>query len=279
MCGRYAASADPDALVEDFEIELDATLERSRSLLKSPQQPPAGTPDHNMAPSKQAPAVLCRAVRPTSDSAAEPIRQLRLLTWGLVPSWSTKPGGAARMINARAETLLDTPAYRKAAANRRCLLPAQGWFEWQSSPVAQDPRGRPRTQPFFISRQDGATVAMAGLYEFWRDQAIPQEDPTAWVVSFAVVTTDAEPGLDRIHDRQPMVLERDRWHDWLDPSLTAPAAVSELLSPTGPGRFQAWPVSRAVNSPRHNGPELLRPLPTSELVGVLDPSTGEVLGG
>src|SRR5690606_3530839 len=144
MCGRYAASADPDELIEAFEVEVDATAERSRSLLVKPQDPPPGAPDYNMAPSKQAPVVLQRRPKGTEDEAAPPVRQLRLLSWGLVPSWAKDPSVGVRMINARAESVLEKPAFAKAALRRRCLVPARGWYEWQASPVATDPKGKPR---------------------------------------------------------------------------------------------------------------------------------------
>jgi putative SOS response-associated peptidase YedK len=277
MCGRYAASAHPDELVEIFEVEVNGTAEPSRSILVNPQDPPPGTPDYNMAPSKQALVVLERAGRDPDDDAVR--RQLRLLTWGLVPSWATDPRTGVRMTNARAESLMDKPAYRRAATSRRCLVPAAGWYEWQASPVATDARGKPRKQPFFVSRADGDVLAMAGLYEFWKDPAYAPDDPSAWLVTYTIVTTSAEPGLDRLHDRQPVVLDRDRWDAWLDPTVTDPDTVTGLLAPPGTARFDAWPVSRAVNTTAHNGPALLAPLPTEELVGVVDPATGEVIGG
>lgn len=279
MCGRYAATANPDELVEAYDVELDATAERSRSVLKSPQQPPPGEPDTNVAPSKQAPVVLTRAPRDGGEGAA-PVRQLRFLTWGLVPSWAKDPSVGARMTNARAETVLDKPAFARAAARRRCLVPITGWYEWQRSPVATDARGRPRKQPFFVTRADDAPLALAGLYEFWKAPDGPAGDPSSWIVSYTVITTAAEPGLDRIHDRQPVALEPAAWADWLDPGLTSPDEVRALLDASHvPGRFRAWPVSTAVNSSRSNGPELLEPLPSDQLVGVVDPATGEVLGG
>ena len=276
MCGRYAATANPDDLIEEFEIDADRTDDPTRSLLKSPQDPPAGTPDHNMAPTKQAPVVLTRAPK---EEPGDPLRQLRLLSWGLVPSWAKDTKVGLRMTNARAETLLDKSSFAKAAAVRRCLVPAEGWYEWQVSPVAKDPKGKPRKQPFFIHRGDGDLVAFAGLYEFWRDRSVPDDDPDAWLVSFTIVTTAAEPGMDRIHDRQPLVLERGDHERWLDPNLTDPDGIRDLLAFTQPGRFAAHPISTAVNATRNNGPELLAPLPREELVGVVDPETGEVLGG
>ncbi|MFJ6131776.1 SOS response-associated peptidase [Janibacter terrae] len=277
MCGRYAATAGPDDLVEEFEIDVDRTGDPARSLLKSPQDPPPGRPDHNMAPTKQAPVVLTRA---SKDEPGDPLRQLRLLTWGLVPSWAKETKVGLRMTNARAETVLEKSSFAKAAASRRCLVPAAGWYEWQVSPVATDEKGKPRKQPFFVHRGDGADLAFAGLYEFWRDRAVADnDDPDAWLTTFTIITTAADPGMDRIHDRQPLVLEPRDWARWLDPTLTDLAEVGEMLAFAQPGRFAAYPISTAVNATRNNGPGLLTPLPESELVGVVDPETGEIHGG
>ncbi|KYH45893.1 SOS response-associated peptidase [Branchiibius sp. NY16-3462-2] len=271
MCGRYAASFHPEDLVERMEIEADRSREHTRSVLSRPQEPPVGAPDYNMAPTKEAPVVLTRNV----DDA--PVRQLRMLTWGLVPAWAKDTKTAYRMINARAETLFDKGAYAKAASARRCLVPATGWYEWQASPTQTDAKGKPRKQPFFTRRADEDLLAFAGLYEFWRDRALPDDDPDAWLVSFTIITTAAEPGLDRIHDRQPVVLDRGDWATWLDPELTDPDDVRRVLTSQPTGRFEAWPVSTAVSSSRSNGPGLIEPVPRSELHGVVDPQTGEIL--
>jgi putative SOS response-associated peptidase YedK len=276
MCGRYASSSRPEDLVEEFEVDEDRTGEVARSILVTPQNPPAGQPDFNMAPTKQAPVVLTRAVRGDADAA--PVRQLRLLTWGLVPSWSKEVKLGLRMTNARSESLLDTSSFARAAAARRCLVPADGWYEWQLSPTAVDGRGKPRKQPFFIQRSDGAPLAMAGLYEFWRDTSRAEDDPDAWLTTYAIITTAAEPGLDRIHDRQPLVLERADWFDWLDPTQKELSAVKTHLEFSQPGRFDAYPVGTAVNSTRNNGELLLLPLARADLVGVVDPTTGEIIG-
>jgi putative SOS response-associated peptidase YedK len=276
MCGRYASSSRPEDLVEEYDVDEDRTGEPARSILAAPQNPPAGQPDFNVAPTKAAPVVLTRA--PRGDADAEPTRQLRLLTWGLVPSWSRDVKVGLRMTNARAESLLDKPSFARAAAARRCLVPADGWYEWQVSPTAVDSRGKPRKQPFFIHRADGAPLAMAGLYEFWRDQSLAEDEPEAWLATYCVITTSAEPGLDRIHDRQPLVLERDDWDDWLDPAESDLSRVRAHLEFSGPGRFDAYPVATAVNSSRNNGAQLLLPLGRADLVGVVDPTTGEVIG-
>ncbi len=262
MCGRYAATAHPDELVEELEVEDDETggLEQ----------------DWNLAPTKEAPVVLERA--PREDRDAAPVRQLRRLVWGLVPSWSKDRSSGARMINARADSVLTKPAFKRAAGVRRALVPADGWYEWQQSPHATDEKGKPRKQPFLMTRRDGDRVAFAGLYEFWKDPAAEPDAADAWLTTFTIVTTAAEPGLDRIHDRMPVVLERGAWDTWLDPALTDLSAVGDLLVPPAAGRFVCVPVSTAVNSARNNGPELVEPLPVDALVGVVDPLTGELLG-
>jgi len=276
MCGRYASSSRPEDLIEEFEVDEDRTGESARSILVTPQSPPAGQPDFNMAPTKQALVVLTRAVR--GDADAEPTRQLRLLTWGLVPSWSKDVKVGLRMINARSESLLDKSSFARAAASRRCLVPADGWYEWQVSPTAIDAKGKPRRQPFYVHRSDGGPLAMAGLYEFWRDRSLAEDDPDAWLTTYAIITCAAEPGLDRIHDRQPLVLERDVWVDWLDPKQTELSSVKAHLEFSEPGRFDAYPVGTAVNSSRNNGEQLLLPVERSDLVGAVDPTTGEIIG-
>ena len=183
------------------------------------------------------------------------------------------------MINARAESVLTSRAYAAAARSRRCLVPAHGWYEWQVSPVARDERGKPRKQPFFIRDGEHDVIAFAGLYEFWRDPDVPDTgDPDAWLTTFTIITTGAQPGLNRIHDRQPMVLPPARWAQWLDPEVRGPDEVGALLRPGPAGRFRAYPVSRAVNSVRSNGPHLLDPVPGEDLHGVVDPETGEIIG-
>ncbi len=283
MCGRYASSSDPDGLIEAFTVDRDASGDPTRSLLVSPQHPPPGKPDYNVAPNKAAPVVLERNVEQADLAGPHPTgqpvqRQLRLLTWGLVPSWSKDSRGGVRMINARAETLLSKGAFARAARSRRCLVPATGWYEWQVSPTARTAAGKPRKQAFFATRSDDDPLAFAGLYELWKDPAPPADAATAWLATFTIITTAAEPGLDRIHDRQPVVLDASRWDAWLDPARTDPAEVESLLHAPSAGRFCAWPVSPAVNNVANNSPALMEPLADSELVGVIDPRTGEIIG-
>jgi len=212
---------------------------------------------YNVAPTDEVYAVLERPAR--EDRPQQ--RQLRAVRWGLVPSWAKDPAIGSRMINARMETVAEKPAFRKAFASRRCLVPADGYFEWYET-AQTGPKGKPVKQPFFIRPRDGGVLAMAGLYEIWRDRSIEDGDaPGAWRWTCTVITTSAQDDLGRIHDRMPLMVERDRWEDWLDP--THPGAL-DLLEPAAPGRLEAYPVSTLVSNVRNNGPELIAPLPLEE---------------
>ncbi len=247
MCGRYASSRRPEDLVEKFEIDKVEVKE-------------ALAPDYNVAPTKPVYAVLQRPGR-KDDPTAAPERQLRVLSWGLVPFWAKDPSIGNKMINARMETVHEKPAYRKAFASRRCLLPADGYFEWY--PTEQLTKaGKPLKQPFFIHPADGGVMAMAGLYEIWRDPTRDEDDPERFRWTCTVLTTTAEDAVGHIHDRMPLLVEPERYAAWLDPEPADPDALRELLVPAAPGRLEAYPVSTAVNSVRNNGPELVEPLAT-----------------
>ncbi|MEU6138466.1 SOS response-associated peptidase [Nocardioides sp. NPDC047086] len=257
MCGRYASSRQPDELAEEFEID---ELRLQEPLTES----------YNVAPTDDVYAVL---ERPPNTSPRAPLRQgeedtsserqLRSVRWGLVPSWAKDVKIGNRMINARMETVGDKPAYRRAFAKRRCLLPADGYFEWYAT-EAKDAKGKPRKQPYFITPKDGGVLAMAGLYELWPDPAKAEDDPGRWLWSCTVITTEAEDSLGRIHDRMPLMVERERWDQWLDP--TRPGDL-DLLTPAAPGRLEAYPVSTLVSNVRNNGRELVEPLPIEEAWG------------
>ncbi|RMI44015.1 SOS response-associated peptidase [Streptomyces triticirhizae] len=269
MCGRYAASRRPEDLAGLFDVAL-----------VDPGEPlPA---DWNVAPTKEVYAVL---ERPVKERGPEPVRQLRKLRWGLVPSWAKSPEGGARMINARAETVHEKPSYRRPFAARRCLLPADGYYEWVTGDAerAEEEKGkrkRPRKQPYFVTPVDGSVMALAGLYEFWRDTTLPDDHPSAWWATCTVVTTEAEvtplPGraeadegprtLADIHPRMPLALPPDRWDAWLDPARREPEAIRPLLAPPPAGTFRAYPVSTGVSNVRNNGPELVAELPSPEEV-------------
>jgi putative SOS response-associated peptidase YedK len=166
------------------------------------------------------------------------------------------------MINARMETVAEKPAYKRAFAKRRCLLPADGYFEWYPTDE-KTKAGKPRKQPFFIHPDDGGVLAMAGLYEIWRDPTKAEDDPDRFRWTCTVITTNAEDAVGHIHDRMPLMVERDRWSAWLDPRSPRDHLL-ELLVPAAPGRLEAYPVSTLVSNVRNNGPELLEPLPLEE---------------
>lgn len=221
-------------------------------------------PDYNVAPTKEVYAVVERP--PSQDSPEPPRRQLRTLRWGLIPSWAKDPSIGSRMINARMETVAEKPAYRRAFAARRCLLPADGYFEWYATDQLTA-RGKPVKQPFFIRPKDHGILAMAGLYEIWRDPTRLDDDPERFRWTCTVLTTEAEDPLGRIHDRMPLMVEPDRWERWLDPRLSARDDLLGLLVPAAPGRLEAYPVSPLVSNVRNNGPELVAALPLEEASG------------
>jgi putative SOS response-associated peptidase YedK len=246
MCGRYASSRKPEDLVEEFEIRTSKVDE-------------ALAPDYNVAPTKPVYAVMERSPSSRDDPDPEPPeRQLRVLTWGLVPSWAKDPAIGNRMINARMETVAEKPAFKKAFARRRALLPADGYFEWYG-----EQKGK--KQPFFITPSDGGVLAMAGLYELWRDRSVAEDSDTLdadpWLWTVTVLTTTATDDLGRIHDRMPLLVERERYAEWLDPAIDEPDRLRELLVPAAPGRLTAYPVATTVNNVRNNGPELVEPVP------------------
>ncbi|MBP0459960.1 SOS response-associated peptidase [Streptomyces montanisoli] len=280
MCGRYAASRRPEDLAGVFGIER-----------WDPEE--ALAPDWNVAPTKEVYAVLDRV--PKEEPAAGPVRQLRTLKWGLVPSWSKTPEGGARMINARAETVHEKSSYRRPFAARRCILPADGYYEWMTGAderrLEEKGRGkRPRKQPYFVTPVDGSVMALAGLYEFWRDKTLPDDHPRAWWVTCTVITTEAETApfadadarsdagadarsdaggqgprsLSDIHPRMPLMLTPDRWDAWLDPARTDVDALRPLLEPPPAGLLRAFPVATSVSDVRNNGPELVTELEAPE---------------
>ena len=181
-----------------------------------------------------------------------------MVKWGLVPSWAKDASIGNRMINARMETVAEKPAYKRALAVRRCLLPADGYFEWYPRPTKKTTSGQATKQPFFIRPKDGGPLAMAGLYEIWRDPTKDEDADDRFLWTCTVITTDAEDDVGKIHDRMPLMVERDRWAAWLDPR-TDKDSVLDLLVPAAPGRLEAYPVSTMVNAVKNNGPELLEP--------------------
>lgn len=218
MCGRYASSRSPDDLALYFEVE----------------EPPEEVlpPTWNVAPTDPV-----YAVRRSGDR-----RLLTVLRWGLVPSWSKDPKVGTRYLNARQETLAEKPAFRAAYAKRRCLLPADGYYEWKPEAAGK--------QPYFLATHDRTPLAMAGLFEHWKSEA------GTWLSTCTVITTSAPDDLGEIHDRTPLLVPRESWSVWLDPSVADPG---DLLVPGTAGVLDAWPVSKDVGNVRNDGAYLVEP--------------------
>lgn len=236
MCGRYASARKAEDLAESFGIR----PERVAGSLD---------PDYNVAPTKPVLAIVARHPR---DEQGRPDpnrveRTIRVMRWGLVPTWSQDRNVGVKMINARSETAAVKPAYRDSMARRRCILPADGWFEWKRDGGAKE--------PYYVTNPDDSSLAMAGLWTAWRD---PDQPESPWLVTCAVLTTDAFGPLAEIHERMPLVLPRSSFEQWLAPDKGSDD-VADLLRPSEEivSRFELRPVSTAVNSIRNNGPELL----------------------
>jgi len=225
MCGRFVQASSPELLVERFGVDEPAA--------------PVHEPSYNVAPRASVYAVRDRAEEQGRR------RYLSELRWGLIPSWAKDPKVGDRMINARAESLADKPAYERAFRRHRCLVPAEGFYEWQ--------RRGGRKQPMFIHRRDGEPMAFAGLWAAWR----PDDATDDWVRSCTIVTTGANGTVAPLHDRMPVVLEERDWDRWLDPDAPELDALVRLLRPAPDDLLVAYPVGTAVNSADNDGPHLV----------------------
>jgi putative SOS response-associated peptidase YedK len=257
MCGRYASFRDAQDLADDLAV---ADVADDVRLLP---------PSWNVAPTDSVRIVVERPRRIDGKNIGDITRSMRLARWGLVPSWAKDPSVGARMINARSETLLDKPAFAKPLGARRCLLPADGYFEWRKLPLPDDAPARAKVpkQAYWIHPDDGDVAALAGLYEFWRDRTKADDDPDRWLVSATVVTTAASTDLEHIHDRMPVVLPRGAWDAWLDPAVGGEEAAAIVAGPQV--AMSTLPVGAAVGSVRNNRPSLIERDPEPQ-----DPDTG-----
>jgi putative SOS response-associated peptidase YedK len=219
MCGRYAFFSPAEAVKRIFALDDVPELE----------------PRYNIAPTQSVPAVRM---------GEEGARAFAMLHWGLVPKWAKERAIGNRMINARSETLAEKPSFREAFKKRRCLVLADGWYEWQVAAGGK--------QPWFIRRKDSRPFAFAGLWERWKDPAVGST-----LESCTIVTTDAAESIKKIHERMPVVLEESDWDRWMDTAFSDTETLSELLKPGDPKTFEAWPVSREVNAPKNQGPALI----------------------
>jgi putative SOS response-associated peptidase YedK len=234
MCGRYTSTSSVSDLAQIFDVEE----------VRAEPLPPR----YNVAPTDPVYAVAISKVK-------EPHRALGLFRWGLVPSWAKDPSVGSRLINARAEGIETKPAYRAAVARRRCLIPADAFYEWQRR-TGRD--GRPAGKlPYAIQLKNGQPMAFAGLWEVWRDPEDPDAEPLR---TCTIVTTAANELMAPIHNRMPVVLAPEDWATWLDPE-TDPHTVTGLLVPAPSAWFEAYPISTLVNKVSNDGPELLDPIP------------------
>lgn len=220
MCGRFAIFSPVQQLIAAF------------GLSAAPDELP---PRYNAAPGQRLPVVVA--------SGAE--RRCGLMRWGLVPSWADDPEIGKRMINARAETLSEKPSFKNALRRRRCLVPADGFYEWKKSGGAK--------VPHYLALRAGGPMALAGLWERWDGADAP-------LYTFTIVTTAPNAVVAALHRRMPVILARECWDRWLGDPPPAPEELSELLGPAPDDWLQAHPVSRAVNSPAADGPELIEPV-------------------
>ncbi len=222
MCGRFTLTASATALAQQFNL---ADI-------------PARSPRYNVAPTQE---VLAVVRRPDASK-----RQARLLRWGLIPMWVEGPAVGSRMINARAETVATKPAFRRAFRERRCLILADGFYEWQ--------RREGRKQPFYIRLDDGQPFAFAGLWERW----VPLDGQP--LDSCTIITTTSNDLVGRIHLRMPVILAPEDYDLWLDPGLHEPECLQPLLRPYPAEEMVAYPVSTRVNNPADDTPDCTLPV-------------------
>lgn len=222
MCGRFVSSSPPDEVARYFDAEAPAEA--------------ALEPSWNVAPTNDVYVVL-------SDGG---VRRLATHHWGLVPFWAKSPAIGNKMINARSEGLADKNAYKNAFRKRRCIVPADGFYEWRKVP------GQKKKQPYFIHREDGEPIAFAGLWEEWRAD---RKSPEA-LRSATILTTTPNEAMAQIHDRMPVILPPAVWDEWLDPDNADIETLGRLLVPAPPELLTLRPISTEVNNVRNDGPHL-----------------------
>jgi putative SOS response-associated peptidase YedK len=219
MCGRYTLATPVERLAEEFGFE--------NSSVDLP-------PNYNVAPTQGVAAVL--------EEGGQ--RRLEVLRWGLIPPWADDPQIGSRMINARAETAPEKPSFRRAFRDQRCLIPADGFYEWK--------RTNGSKQPYYIHMKEGRPFAFAGLWESWKDEDGPE------IRSCTILTTRPNALAGEIHDRMPVILAADTYDVWLDPGSDRDE-LTGLLAPYPEDEMEAYPVSRFVNSPSNNDPRCIEP--------------------
>jgi putative SOS response-associated peptidase YedK len=241
MCGRIDLHTPPVRLARLLHAELAAGVD------------PEGTPRWNLPPTE---GVLAMVAGRHDDALP---RVLTMFRWGLVPSWAKDPTVGYRMISARAESLEDRNAYRDAFARRRCLVVADGFYEWKRPPSGK----RGTSIPFYFRRADGSPLLFAGLWERWRDRSRTDAEATV-LRSCTIVTTEAGPDIAAVHHRMPVVMEAGNIDGWLDPGTEEPDPMRSLLRPSPAGTLVSHRVDIAVNNVRNDGPELVEAIVPAE---------------
>ncbi|HEY3143080.1 MAG TPA: SOS response-associated peptidase [Acidimicrobiales bacterium] len=229
MCGRFVSASPPDEIARYFDVDETALPELEVN--------------YNVAPTNDVYAVAI-------DGG---IKRVEAFHWGLVPSWAKDPKIGSKMINARSEGIESKNAYRAAFKRRRCIIPADGFYEWQKQ------EGKKKKQPYYIQRPDGEPLAFAGLWEVWRPKDASGENQADEppLRSCTIITTSANATMEPLHDRMPVILPPSAWEEWLDPSNDDLDTLGKLLVPAPPSLIVTHPVSTEVNSVRNNGPELI----------------------
>ena len=241
MCGRFAVTTDPAVLAEKIQAINEARAAESTG------------PNYNVAPT----TTITTVVRRHDEPDDEPTRRVRSMRWGLIPPWAKAGSDGAPeskgplLINARAEKVTTSPAFRASAKSKRCLVPMDGYYEWRANGDT-DSGKKARKTPFFLHRADGEMLFMAGLWSVWKSA----KDATP-LLSCTIITTDAVGGLAEIHDRMPLIVPEHDWDRWLDPD--APPDLDFLAAPPSVDGIEMREISTLVNSIRNNGPELLEP--------------------
>lgn len=233
MCGRYVSASSPGEIADYF-----GATTHGETLTE---------PNYNVAPTVQVPVVVNHA----SAEETETTRSLELMRWGLIPFWAKSAAIGNKMINARVETVLTKNAFRSAIKTRRCIVPADAFYEWTA--VADPTAKKPRKQPWCIRRTDGAPFAFAGLHQTWRD---PDGDGTK-IASCTILTGAANTAMEPIHDRMPILVPPSLWESWLDPSNEEAETLLASIEPAPSELFAIHPVSTAVNNSRSTGLELM----------------------
>jgi putative SOS response-associated peptidase YedK len=243
MCGRVDLHTPPAQLARLLEVQLAQGVD------------PEGAPSWNVPPTHRLYAVI--EARPLTDDGRrgeDTVRLLDQFRWGLVPHWAKDVRMGNKMINARAETVAKTPAYRSALAAHRCLIVVDGFYEWQV-PNRSEPK---KKVPYYFHRSDDRPLTFAGLYETWWDKSrSPDPDPETLLRTCTIITTEAGPDMVEVHNRMPVILDGDVSEVWLDPRSSDTSTLRALLLPAPAGTLLRHPVSTEVNSPRHDGPQLL----------------------